>query len=293
MKIFYITIGAPRSGKSTWAEQKQQEDAKQGIVTAIINRDDIRRELYGFVSWADYKFTKEREKAVTEVCDELFSQAFDVECNVICSDTNINPSTRQRLCQMAENNGYRVEEVHFDVPLHILEKRNALSAHGVQPDVLVDMWQRYQQQFGYKYVPNTNNPITVIFDIDGTLACHKGVRSPFEWDKVHLDKPKQRVIQLLIMYKTMMNYKVIIMSGRDGSCRALTEQWLKEHFITYDELLMRPAGSQEPDYRVKRDLFDQVKDKYNIVLAVDDRDQIVNLWRSMGIETFQVDYGKF
>jgi predicted kinase len=291
MNILYITVGAPRSGKTTWANKKVKEVGEHSILN--INRDDVRREMYGFSAWSEYKFTKEKETAVTEVCDELFAYAKKQGKDIICSDTNINPKTRDKLVCWAKQNNYQVEYVHFDVPLHILEKRNADSEYGVSPEILTNMWLSYQEQFGEKYVPDPNKPIAVIFDIDGTLADHNGVRSPFQWDRVHLDSPRPNVVHLLNMYKHLAHYKIIIMSGRDGVCRKLTEQWLKEQYIDWDEFMMRPEGSQEPDYKVKRDLFDKVKDNYNIVLAVDDRDQIVNLWRSMGIETWQVNYGKF
>lgn len=291
MLKLYITVGAPRSGKTTWANQKMNEVGQLSIMN--INRDDIRREMYGFSSWSEYKFTKEKELAVTEVCDELFAYAKKENKHIICSDTNVNPKTREKLENWAKKNDYEVEYVHFDVPLHILEKRNADSAYGVSPEVLTNMWLSYQEQFGEKYVPDQKKPTAVIFDIDGTLADYKGVRSPFQWDRVHLDAPRPNVVHLLKMYKHHAHYKIIIMSGRDGVCRELTAQWLKDQYIDYDEFLMRPEGSSEPDYKVKKDLFDQVKDKYNIVLAVDDRDQVVNLWRSLGIETWQVNYGKF
>ena len=39
--------------------------------------------------------------------------------------------------------------------------------------------------------------LAIIVDVDGTLADMRGVRGPFEWDKVHLDKPHQDIIDLV------------------------------------------------------------------------------------------------
>jgi hypothetical protein len=58
---------------------------------------------------------------------------------------------------------------------------------------------------------------------------------------------------------------------------------------------MRAAGDQRPDYIVKNELFEEhVAGKYNILLSLDDRDSVVDLWRNkMGIPTFQVANGNF
>lgn len=57
---------------------------------------------------------------------------------------------------------------------------------------------------------------------------------------------------------------------------------------------MRVTKDFRKDCIVKKELFDKyVKDKYYVDFALDDRDQIVNLWRSMELTCLQVDYGDF
>src|SRR5689334_11363711 len=91
-----------------------------------------------------------------------------------------------------------------------------------------------------------------IFDIDGTLAI-RGDRSPFEWNKVGLDKPNESVVSTyrLLYYgaSEMSAYAPLffIFSGRDSVCREETEKWLDELFITYDELYMRAEGDTRKD----------------------------------------------
>jgi hypothetical protein len=248
--------------------------------------------LFGFGAWSEYKFTKEKEKTVTECQFASMDRLAEEGYNIICSDTNINPTTRSRLVQWAEDNDYEVHYKHFDVPLHILEKRNANRQYGVSPEVLVDMWQRYNKQFVPQYVADTTLPKAIIVDVDGTIAEHNGIRKPYEWNKVNLDKPRTAVIDVVKLLKKD-GYKVIILSGRDGSCAELTKVWIDGIGIQFDEFLIRTAGDQRSDYVIKMELFNQVKDKYNIRFAFDDRDQVVNLWRSIGLECFQVNYGKF
>lgn len=62
----------------------------------------------------------------------------------------------------------------------------------------------------------------------------------------------------------------------------------KEYGILYD-LFMREA-----DYIVKAELFDKyVRHNYNVIGVLDDRTQVVNMWRSMGLTCLQVAPGDF
>ena len=57
---------------------------------------------------------------------------------------------------------------------------------------------------------------------------------------------------------------------------------------------MRKNGDYRPDWEAKLELFNEhVRDRYNILAAFDDRNQVVKLWRQLGITTFQVADGNF
>ena len=52
---------------------------------------------------------------------------------------------------------------------------------------------------------------------------------------------------------------------------------------------MRSEGDYRPDTIVKKELFDNhVRNKYNVVLAIDDRPCMVDLWNDLGIKTWAV-----
>lgn len=286
-----LTIGAPRSGKDTWANEfisQQEEPHKWGVV----NRDKLRQNFFPFAKWSEYKFTKAKEQHVTDEQFDIMNIFTEDGMNIICTDTNLSVQTRNKFTQWAGENGYTVEYKVFDVPLHILEERNADAPFGVSPKVLIDMHLRVQKYLDRTYVPNTDLPEAYIIDIDGTLVDMHPTRSPFEWHKVGLDKVRENVAKFVRMAYTS-GINIIIISGRDGSCYQETTIWLDENDIPYDRFLMRAEGDQRKDYVIKEELFNKIKDKYQVVLAVDDRDQVVNLWRGLGIECWQVNYGKF
>ena len=140
---------------------------------------------------------------------------------------------------------------------------------------------------------DVNLPKAVIFDVDGTLS-KMTTRTPFEWNKVDEDEPKVEVINLVKMYKTS-GYKIIIFTGRDGCCLEKSKRWLIMNGVDYDEVHIRPEGNQEKDSIIKKRLFeDNIRGKYNVELVVDDRDQVVKMWRKeLGLTCLQVDYGNF
>jgi len=91
----------------------------------------------------------------------------------------------------------------------------------------------------------------IIVDVDGTLADMKGVRGPFDWDKVSLDKPYLDIIEMIQDFASLNKYKIIITTGRDGSCMQDTVNWLVEYKVPFDDFYMRPEGDFRKDNIIK------------------------------------------
>jgi acid phosphatase class B len=98
---------------------------------------------------------------------------------------------------------------------------------------------------------------------------------------------------ILQMYRAR-GYVILLVTGRPEEYRRQTEQWLQDHEVEYDQLLMREAGDFRQDFVIKQELYQQViKDSYNIFFVLDDRDQVVKMWRSQGLTCLQVAEGNF
>jgi hypothetical protein len=48
-----------------------------------------------------------------------------------------------------------------------------------------------------------------------------------------------------------------------------------------------------PDNDLKKQLLNEHVDIDDVFLVVDDRQQVVDMWRSLGLKVFQVDDGNF
>jgi len=117
-------------------------------------------------------------------------------------------------------------------------------------------------------------------------------RRPFQWDKVGDDLPKQDVIN--IINALAVDNHIIVCSGRDGVCQQATMQWLHDNGVQYDNFFIRPKGDQRKDTLIKEEIYNNhIKGKFNVLGVIDDRDQVVHMWRHLGLTVLQVNYGNF
>jgi len=125
------------------------------------------------------------------------------------------------------------------------------------------------------------------------LALRKD-RGPLEWDRVRQDDVNRPIADLLAVYYQHSLASVILVSGRDSVCRADTEEWLEANDIPCNGLFMRPLGDARKDTIVKVELFKKhIKGQYHILFVLDDRDQMVQAWRRLGLTCLQVAQGGF
>lgn len=133
----------------------------------------------------------------------------------------------------------------------------------------------------------------IICDIDGTLA-DLGTRHPFDFVNVDKDAVKHATAELVrVLHQA--GYAIILFSGREDSARELTIAWLRANEIPFDQLTMRRTGDRRKDSVVKRQMYERtVQGKYDVLLVLDDRDQVVAMWRNeLNLPCFQVAYGNF
>lgn len=142
-----------------------------------------------------------------------------------------------------------------------------------------------------------------IFDIDGTLADIKHRRrflneNPPNWRKFNDlmgdDTPNKPVLSLYMTLWGTSRYELILASGRSENFRSITEKWLVWNEIPFERLLMRNKDDHRADYLVKQDIHDQlISEGIVIEFVVDDRQQVVDMWRKNNVVCLQCDVGDF
>ena len=150
-----------------------------------------------------------------------------------------------------------------------------------------------------------NNKI-VIFDLDGTIADitarrHLATKDDgrMNWTifqdpkNIDLDVPNQKVVDMLDMIDNTDKYQIWILSGRSDVTKDVTINWLSNHGINYDHLIMRDQDNlYMPDNDLKQSWLNDIGVD-NVAMVFDDRNQVVDMWRANGLTTFQVADGDF
>jgi predicted kinase len=303
-----ITRGLPGSGKTTKARYWVEQDTAHRV---RVNRDDIRH------MFDDGRFINGvTEPRVIMARDALIIRALNKGLDVVCDDTNLPQRTARDLANLArvckaEFEVWDLTDVNIQVcidrdKVRTIEEDDKVS---VGEDVIRGMWLRYVKgkpfplplpeesentQLSEEYEPDESLPKAFIVDIDGTLALH-GTRDPFDESRVHEDRPNIPVIEIVraLCYN---GYRIVIMSGRTTACRDETVKWLDEHLaINYYGPFMRAKGDGRKDNVMKLQLFNEhVRGKYNVIGVLDDRNQVVKMWREvLGIQCSQVAPGNF
>ena len=146
-------------------------------------------------------------------------------------------------------------------------------------------------------------PRTIICDLDGTLADiehrvhHIRGRGRRDWDAFFRactdDLPIRNTIHL-VQRLHEVGFRVLIVSGRSDLVREETVAWLEQHSVPYDELLMRRDADHRSDTIVKAEMVDELGiGPEDVLMVLDDRNKVVEMWRERGFHTFQVAPGDF
>jgi len=138
----------------------------------------------------------------------------------------------------------------------------------------------------------------IIFDIDGTIAnCdhrrHFVSDGNKDWDSFKEatkdDTPIQWVCDIARSFSTA-GHAVVYVSARNNSQRKVTLDQIKL-WIGDDNpiLFMRPDGDMTPDDIFKEKVLHIIQEQIGgIDLVFDDRNRVVDMWRSHGIPVLQV-----
>lgn len=146
----------------------------------------------------------------------------------------------------------------------------------------------------------------IIFDIDGTLAncdhrLHYIQSKPKNWkaffDGMVHDAPIVPTTVIAHSLLIQRHNEIIFCTGRPESHRKQTRTWLKEYVGEWADgcrLFMRQDGDRRPDYEVKEEMLQKIRDcGLDPKVAFEDRDQVVDMWRRNGLICYQVAKGDY
>jgi FMN phosphatase YigB (HAD superfamily) len=140
----------------------------------------------------------------------------------------------------------------------------------------------------------------IVFDLDGVLADFSArapllSQEPTPWDHFfalsYQDKPIEPMCDMFRMYQTARpnNCVVSILTSRPARWRLITNTWLRSNNLEPDMLYMRPDQDRREDVVYKAGQAEALLDfGWDIKLAFDDRQEIVDMWRAKGITCLHI-----
>jgi hypothetical protein len=162
---------------------------------------------------------------------------------------------------------------------------------------------------------------TLFCDIDGTIADLTERRvyvasKPKNWPAFERGIPNDLPIPTIIRAVRELHaagWTVVMCTGRGAQNKDVTIDWLKRHDVPFDAIYTRPRYEIDPetgapkisrkgnpmgDYRrddiIKAELLEKARaDGYDPDVVFDDRNQVVEMWRRVGVPCVQVAEGDF
>ncbi len=241
----------------------------------------------------------------------LFKEAIAAKKNIVVDRMNFNKVQRDRYLNFAD--GYETEihvfhesyktclsrcDLRTDHPT-IKSKEDAVKAI----TFFFNNYDRVQDHEAAKVIrhwPKGYKPKAIICDLDGTL-CNVDHRLHWvrgegkkNWPMFMADIPKDSVNEWCAEILSTAIDPIVYCSGRGEEVRQATEDWLEEHSIMPGQLFMRNKGNNRPDHVIKEIILDfEILTRYSINFIIDDRQQVVDMWRRRGFVCLQCAKGDF
>lgn len=275
-------------GKSTYAASLVDFETSE-----VVERDHFRH-IHGVKN--EREITRlQREQIIRHLEDEGMD-------HVVVSDTNLNPKFFDQFTTWAEDQGYEVDVVDMrgDNPVEALQSlHEAIQKDQKRKDnhvcerVIRNQFFKYVAPL-FKYEGKHDGEPFIICDLDGTLADISH-RSAYDTsDKILRDTPNELLVYMLTAMIQDMGIRILFFSGRKQKAFEPTYQWLTNLF---DEdsfaLHMRHDDDNRKDFIVKYEMFQGCVESVggNVLAVFDDRPQVTDLWKTLGLPLYSLDKG--
>jgi hypothetical protein len=101
------------------------------------------------------------------------------------------------------------------------------------------------------------------------------------------DPPIKDVLERVL--ELSATHDIVILTGRPDKYRPQTESWLAKYKVPAVEVLMRRSGDTRRDFESKSELMRDLLQRREVVLALEDREPVCELYRKLGVNTVLIE----
>jgi AAA domain len=299
MKDITVLCGPAGSGKTTYRKLLQRNDPS----VVVVSQDEAGRD--GHL--------------------KIFEEAISLGQNIVIDRMSFDKKQRARYLTSAKEAGYttKIVVLHENKATCLERMLNRKGHETIQDEksargALHTFFTKYERptpdeadEVVFVY-PEGHKPTAVLCDLDGTL-CNIDHRLHFvqgsgkkDWKNFLYNIPGDEVnlwCKTLIASMELNGLQIVYCSGRGSEYRGETKRWLQDNDLYLqctnlddgkEHLYMRERGDHRTDYIVKEIILDfEILTRFTPLFAIDDRKQVVDMWRRRGITCLQCAEGNF
>lgn len=247
----------------------------------------------------------------------LFDMAILAGEDVVIDRMNFTKGQRSRYLDLAKKHGYHttivvLHESYETCLARCLERKGheTITEEKHARGALNMFYSKYERvedgeaDFVERIWPSGLKPMAIICDLDGTLCNVEHrlhfVRKPKEEKKdwagffrgIEGDSINAWCKEILAFSGS--RYRIVLCSGRPDNYKRETTNWLAKYGIVYDDLFMRLRNDSRQDNITKEVILDfEILTRYTPHYMIDDRQQVVDMWRKRGYTCLQCAHGDF
>lgn len=286
-----VMVGPPGSGKSTYSGQF--------------------KDVYGW--------TYVNQDAQGNGHLQIFKDAVASRQHIVVDRMGFTKHQRSRYLDLAHENGYQTQIVVLHQPYReCFERCMARQGHETIKDekaarsainMFFSKYERVQDNEAHHVTriwPEGEKPSVIVCDLDGTLCDveHRRhfVKKPAGEKKDWVgffrgmadDKPQQWCMDILKKFSEFKQHTIVYCSGRPDNWKKLTMEWLEKYEAPNGYLFMRPRSDSRQDNIVKEIILDfEILTRFTPYFMIDDRKQVVDMWRARGYTCLACAEGDF
>lgn len=287
MKHLIVLVGPPGAGKTTKAKEYES------LGYWRISQDDMGK--------------SEHQK--------IFNETLKTGDNIVIDRMGFSKSQRDRYINPAKEHGYLTTIVVIHESMETCFARCA--ARVGHPTVVTQedasrainfFFSKYERPADneadnvVRLWPEGEKPPCVVVDLDGTLCnvdhrLHHMRGEKKNWKAFFAEMINDSLndwCSSIMLGMELIGYKIILCSGRPDNFRGPTVSWLGRNDIHYDGLFMRNRSDSRKDDIAKENILDfEILTRYTPIVFIDDRQQVVDKYRSRGFTVLQCAKGDF